>query len=87
VLNQVDFKAIADRSTGGNGLPRPYGSFSAARGGNGLATWWRVPVEFRSSKHALSPEPSFAAGDNDGNQPAGRNISLINVQVLLPRPA
>ena len=83
VLNQVDFQAIAERSTGGNGLPRPFGSFSAARGGNGLATWWRVPAEFRSSKHLQSPSPcSVAAADATARNPgAGRNISLINVQV------
>lgn len=42
-LQVMDFASIADSSTGGGGVPRPYGRFTAARGQNGTATWQRLP--------------------------------------------
>ena len=48
----VDFVAIADSSTGGNGLPRPYGRFGAARHGDGTAVWERSPPEKTLEWHA-----------------------------------
>lgn len=42
-LTTIDFAATADSSVGGGGLPRPYGRFTAARGGDGNAVWERLP--------------------------------------------
>lgn len=40
----VDFGAIANSSTGGNGLPRPFGTFTGCRAGHGNALWLRLPA-------------------------------------------
>lgn len=45
-LQSLDFTSIADSSTGGGGVPRPYGRFKACRAGDGNATWQRLPPQF-----------------------------------------
>lgn len=45
LLHSVDLAVIADSSTGGAGIPRPYGKFVAPRGGDGRAMWSRLPPE------------------------------------------
>lgn len=44
LLQSVDFKKIAESSTGGGGLARPFGEFHACRQGDGTAVWFRVPA-------------------------------------------
>jgi hypothetical protein len=40
---RADFSAIANSSTGGNGLSRPFGTFFGCRGSHGNALWLRLP--------------------------------------------
>ncbi|KAG2450516.1 hypothetical protein HYH02_005017 [Chlamydomonas schloesseri] len=42
-LQCLNFASIAESSVGGGGVPRPYGTFNAARAGDGNATWKRMP--------------------------------------------
>ena len=42
-LEALDLTAVADSSTGGGGIPRPYGKFIAQRQGDGRALWQRLP--------------------------------------------
>lgn len=44
LLQSVDFEKIAESSTGGGGLARPFGEFHASRQGDGTALWLRLPV-------------------------------------------
>ncbi|KXZ56315.1 hypothetical protein GPECTOR_1g278 [Gonium pectorale] len=44
-LQSIDFVSIAVNSVGGGGVPRPYGQFTAARAGDGNATWQRLPPQ------------------------------------------
>jgi hypothetical protein len=67
----ADFGAIAQASTGGNGLARPYGLFSSSRGGSGSAFWKRVPRE--PSRHSWD-HPGMDSSD-DGT-PVARHLTL-----------
>ena len=55
---QVDIGAQVLNSTGGSGLHRPYGTFNAARTGNGRAEWVRLPPEPKSPTACLRQTPS-----------------------------
>jgi len=71
IPSRTDFQALANSSVGGNGLPRPYGRFLAAREGNGLAVWERLPP--------YQPAP-LRSGPLPEGEPDGRNVTQINVE-------
>ena len=90
VTAAVGFEEMAAASVGGNGIGRPFGPFVAARNGNGLAVWTRVPKPRRftgvDAIAGTAPAPpkvsrgldqTFTgdAMDPDG----GRNVSLFNI--------
>ncbi|CAG9463282.1 unnamed protein product [Pedinophyceae sp. YPF-701] len=70
----LDLQAIANSSTGGNGLPRPYGRFLAPREGNGLAIWERLPP------HLQRPDSPTETPMADEAAMQARNVTRFNVQ-------
>jgi hypothetical protein len=55
----ADFIAIANSSTGGNGIRRPFGTFPGCRGSQGNALWLRLPANSISLTPGLLQSAPF----------------------------
>ena len=82
----VDFAAMANASTGGNGLPRPYGTFAASFRGDGLHTFVRLPspsspAALRAAAftfaHARSQERAQTAGAAPHSLPTASGLRTV----------
>ncbi|KAG2440938.1 hypothetical protein HXX76_003791 [Chlamydomonas incerta] len=70
-LQCLNFASIAESSVGGGGVPRPYGKFSAARAGDGNATWQRLPPSPGSWQAKALPIGVHMPDDSPVPSPSG----------------
>lgn len=70
-LQCLNFASIAESSVGGGGVPRPYGKFSAARAGDGNATWQRLPPSPGSWQAKALPIGVHMPDDSPAASPSG----------------
>ena len=65
---------VSDTSTGGNGIRRPYGMFTAHRNGNGKSMYARLPLR-KEKEWELNAPPKATDKDREW----GQNVSHFNI--------